>query len=152
MEKKPLYLKELQLFTILSSIIGSLIVLFSPYSMYVHRGTEIERYFFFYSFSFIPVLIVFLLLIIVSSFMVFRSKKRIFEVTMIICAFLSFPSLILSDMTQGYFGSGHNEIFLPTFYFSFAFLIFIAVWGGYLLGRKKKMILTEQKNNLVLSQ
>lgn len=149
MEKKPLYLKELRKFTILTAIIGSLIVLFTPYSVYVHRGAEIEMYFFFYSFSFIPVLIIFLLLIIVSSFLVFRSKRRIFEITMIISAFLCFPSLIISDMTQGYFGYGHNEIFLPTFGFSFVFLIFIAVWGGYLLVRKRKLLPTEQQNKLV---
>ena len=139
-EKKPLLHKELRLGTILISIIGSLIVLFTPYKMQVFKETT--RHFYFYSLSVYPILIVFIILLVVSSFLTFSKENTIFEIIMTVSSLLSIPSLIVSDMGQNLLLScSHPKtVYLSAFYFAFPFFVFSAVWGSYLFVRKKKLL------------
>jgi len=139
-EKKPLMHKELRLVTILVSIIGSLIITFTPYRVDVFN--EVSRHFYFFSKTIIPVLIICLILIIVSSFLAFRKANTRYEIIMIVSSLLGTPSLVLSDVTQAVLTTCTNPkiVYLPAFYFAFTFFIFSAVWGGYLFVRKKNLL------------
>ncbi len=139
-EKKPVLLKELRLITILVSIIGSLIVSCTPYRMDVFN--DVSRHFYFFPATIFPVLIICLILIITSSFLAFRKANTKYEIIMIASSLLSIPSLIVSDMGQTLLLSCSSPkiVYLSAFYFAFPFFIFSAVWGSYLLVRKRSLL------------
>ncbi|MBK5114565.1 MAG: hypothetical protein KGD59_11530 [Candidatus Heimdallarchaeota archaeon] len=140
MEKKPMYLKELRLATILVSIIGSVIILCTPYRMDVFN--EVSRHFYFFPVTIFPVLIICLILIVTSSFLAFRKTNTRYEIIMIVSSLLGIPSLIVSDATQVILSTciSPKIVYLSAFYFAFPFFIFTAVWGSYLLVRKRKLL------------
>jgi ABC-type tungstate transport system substrate-binding protein len=139
-EEKPMFLKELRLGTILVSIIGSLIVLCTPYKMEVY--SDVSRSFYFFPVTIFPVLIICLTLIVTSSFLAFRKANTRYEIIMIVSSLLGIPSLILSDATQVILSTCTSPkiVYLSALYVAFPFFIFSAVWGSYLFVRKRSLL------------
>ncbi|NHJ47971.1 MAG: hypothetical protein FK733_09300 [Asgard group archaeon] len=137
-----IYSKKIQLFTIIISCLCSIIILITPYRK--DTFNDMARYIRIYWLikSVLPLMLLSLVFIIVSSIVMGYKKNITYEILIIVSSAIGFPSIILADYSQVVFMSCglQKTVYLPTIYFALVYFLFMLIWGCVLLTRKKDLI------------
>ncbi len=142
------YPKWIRAFTKIFPIVSSIVIMGTPYKIEIYEWSCDIRYLFYWTNMLTPFILLSLILITISSFLVFNTASRRYEIIMMTSSIIGLPSVICSNWGQltGLLCGPFVPFLIPTYYLSIVFFLVFLIMSIYLLLKKNKIRLLVKQN------
>ena len=119
------YPKWIRSFTKIFPFVSSIVIMGTPYKIEIYEWTCETRYLFYWTNMLTPFIILSLIMIIISSLLVFNTASRRYEIIMLTFSLIGLPSIICTNWGQitGLLCGPFVPFLIPTYYLSIVFFI-----------------------------
>jgi len=151
---KENYPKWIRAFTKIFPFASSIVIMGTPYKMEIYEWTCHTRFLFYWTNLLTAFIILSLIMITISSLLVFNTTSRKNEIIMMTFSIIGLPSVICANWGQliGLLCGPFVPILLPTYYLSIIFFIVFLIMSIYLLIKKNNIrILMKQTEEQIVS-
>ena len=148
------YPKWIRTFTKIFPFASSLIIMGTPYKLEIYEWTCHTRFLFYWTNFLTAFIILSLIMITISSRLVFNTTSRKNEIVMMTFSLIGLPSVICANWGQltGLLCGPFVPFLLPTYYLSIIFFMVFLIMSIYLLRKKNqiRLLVMQTEEQMVL--
>ena len=135
------YPKWIRSFTKIIPFVSSIVIMGTPYKIEIYEWTCEIRFLFYWTNLLTPFILLSLIMITISSRLVFIATSRRYEIIMLTFSLLGLPSVICANWGQitGLLCGPFVPFLIPTYYLSIVFFIVFLILSIYLLVKKNNI-------------
>ena len=148
------YPKWIRTFTKIFPFVSSIVILGNPYKLEIYEWTCETRFLFYWTNLLTPFILLSLIMITISSRLVFNTTSRKNEIVLMTFSLIGLPSVICANWGQltGLLCGPFVPFLLPTYYLSIIFFIVFLIMSIYLLIKKNniRLLVMQTEEQMVL--
>ncbi len=138
---KENYPKWIRSFTKIFPFVSSIIIMGTPYKIEIYELICEIRFLFYWTNLLTPFILLSLIMITISSLLVFTTTSRRYEIIMLTFSLIGLPSVICANWGQviGLLCGPFVPFLIPTYFLSIVFFIVFLILSIYLLVKKNNI-------------